>query len=163
MSRVPTQLAVLAPVMTGREDALRAAIAALPEGDGSPFASLPGTHFGRWLVLSRPGPDAVLVFSVVTDLAPADCLRTALDRMEAARGLWAHCRDWPGTDDRAVALEYLERHVVPASLPFATWDAPVERILKGLDIQRRLRSFVLRTGGADPTSLQRAFVEEFGA
>ena len=50
----------LTPVLAGAEAELRALVQSLPTGTASPFASIPGTHFGRWVVLeqlgsSRPG------------------------------------------------------------------------------------------------------------
>jgi hypothetical protein len=157
---IAQQIAVLAPVEPGREEALRAAIAALPTGGASPFARLPGTHFGRWVVLDRPGPDPRLVFSVVADATTTDYLRAAL-RVESFASLWADCLGWPDGDE-VEKVRWLENHLVPATLPFGTNPARVEAITAGLTLSGRLRAFVVTTRTADPRSLRTAFGQDLG-
>ena len=47
-----TQLGLLTAVLDGHEAPLRAALAALPARDESPFAKVRGTHNGRWVVVN---------------------------------------------------------------------------------------------------------------
>ena len=46
-------LTVLTPILDGHEAELTAHLDALPEGEASPLARVPGTHLGRWVVIDQ--------------------------------------------------------------------------------------------------------------
>jgi hypothetical protein len=153
-------VAVLTPVSTGRVPALEAALDGLPTGGASPLAAVPGTHYGRWLVVNRLGPD-MLLFSAVADLSPRDYLPLLYRHLgPVADRIWSHCTGWPGAGDAAVA--WLEAHRIEPSLSFGTWQAGVEEIRAAVALRQRLRAFVLTHQGAKAPALHREFVEEFG-
>ena len=106
-------LTVLTPILDGHAAELTAHLDALPEGDASPLARVPGTHLGRWVVIDqvkyqghgqrrRDSLDASrLLFTSNFDgeLDPyLERLRTGLG--EDADAIWGHCRGYPGHRDR---------------------------------------------------------------
>ncbi len=76
-----------------------------------------------------------------------------------ADDIWSHCAAWPASVDARAA--YLVAHRVHPALEFATWDAPVERVVEALDVRRRVVQLALRAQGLDPASLFAAYRAEF--
>lgn len=166
-----TQLGMLTAVIDGHEEPLRAVIAAIPTHSESPFASVRGTHNGRWVVVntaaspSAPlragGLDApVLMCSAVIDRDPSEWLHDLLRVLgPLADDIWSHCPDWPDRVDEQVG--YLLDRRTRASLDFATWDASVGTIRNALVSRRRIVDFAVRTQGAAGDELLAAYREEF--
>jgi hypothetical protein len=166
-----TQLAMLTAVLDGHEGPLRAVLADIAPHSQSPFASVRGTHNGRWVVVntdaapSAPlragGLDApLLMCSAVIDRDPTEWLHDLLRVLgPLADDIWSHCPDWPGDAGRQVA--YLLDHRTKSSLDFASWDVPVETIREALDERRRIAAFAVRTQGFDADALLTAYREEF--
>lgn len=165
-------LTVLAPVVHGREAALRARLEALPE---RLFDRLEATHFARFVLIEdlpdgSPGADADplrsahLLFSSTFDapLGPyVDALRTEL-ATEAER-IWGCCAGFPGTADPGAFKRYLRHHQLHTGLFFNSYPgATVERVRASLRRRAALQSFVVRAARLEPTRLQAAFLEEFG-
>ena len=167
---MPTQLSILLPVLDGHAPALSEALRAVPI-DGGPFSKVPGTHNGRFaLVDTSPSPAArrragglqapMLMCSATIDVEPAAWLRMFLDVLgPTADDVWSHCPGWSLTVDRVAFL--LDHRVLPA-LEFATWDAPVDRIQRALDVHRRLSALAVRMQGADAATLLAAYRAEMG-
>jgi len=157
---VRSYVGVLAPVAPGRGAPLQAALAGLPTGEASPLARVPATHYGRWLIVDRMGPD-LLLFSAVSDLPWRDYVPVLLHHLgPVADRIWSHCSGWPGADGDAVG--WLNAHAIEPSLSFGTWQAGVEEIRQAVAVRARVLSFVLAHQGDKPAALQRAFVEKFG-
>lgn len=167
---MPTQLSILLPVLDGHAPALTEVLRTVPV-DAGPFSKVPGTHNGRFaLVDTSPSPTArmragglhgpMLMCSATIDIDPAAWLRTFLDVLgPTADAVWAHCEGWALTVDR---VGFLLDHRVPSALEFATWDAPVDRIQRALDVHRRLSALAVRMQGADPATLLAAYRAEMG-
>jgi hypothetical protein len=157
-----TQLSVLTAVLDGHADALRSVVSSLPLGGGSPFASVPGTHNGRFVVVSpRPLAPATFLMCSATFDGPVhrwidDFLRVL---GTTADDIWSHCAAWPAPVDARAA--YLVGHRVQPALEFATWDAPVERVVDALAMRRRVAHIAVRAQGLDPASLLAAYRAEF--
>jgi hypothetical protein len=159
------QLGIHTPLFEGCAADLRREIGALPRGEHSPFAALPGTHFARLTVVEGVRGGSVLVCSAVTDVAPAEFIVAVLTRTgDLPERLWSNCPGWPGMDDVPRAAAWLEEHVVEPTLAFCTWDAPLPRVQAGLALRERLIAFApsVQDLHDDPAALQRAFVEAFG-
>ena len=155
-------LGVLTPVAPGRAKALEATLSGLPKGAGSPLARVPGTHYGRWLVVNRMGPE-LLLFSAVSDTPCRDYLRLLhLHLGPEADLVWSHCTGWPGAGDGDAAVAWLESHAIGPSLSFGTWQASVEQICTAVALRARLLSFAVSHQDREPVALRRAFLEEFG-
>lgn len=148
-------LTVLTPILNGREQALRAALAELPAGHESPLARLPGTHFARWVVVPHRG----LLFSATYDAGDFDYIDEIRSRIpEAAGAVWGHCDGYPGVDDGFA--DYLRRHRVRTGLFVGAYpDAGLEEIKAALALRRRLIRFVLRAQSLPSDELRAAFGE----
>jgi hypothetical protein len=156
-------VAVHAPVFPDCAGELRAIIATLPTGTASPFAVLPGTHYARLVVADGVRGQTVLVCSAVTDVAEHEYLVALLTRTgDLPERLWSLCPGWPGQADVPRAAAWLEAHAVRPTLPFSTYDAPLDRIQDGLALRARLLAFVPSAQDLDPVALLAAFRQEFG-
>ena len=170
-------LTVLTPILDGHATELTAHLDALPEGDASPLARVPGTHLGRWVVLDQlkyqghgqahrdAWSASRLLFTSNFD-GPLDPylerLRTGL--AEDADAIWRHCRGYPGHQDRAGFARWLRAHSLEAALFFAAYgDRTVEQVHADLAERSRLIEFALTSQGLDPAALQRRFLETFRA
>jgi hypothetical protein len=165
-----TQLSILTAVLEGHAEELRSFIASIPPDDASPFASVPGTHNGRWVVVStdasptaplRAGglPAPMLMCSAVIDSPVSRWVDQLLAVLgPRADAIWSHCAGWPAATSQA---EYLLAHRVMPWLTFATWDAPVGTVIDALAAHRRVEQFALRTQGHDAERLFAAYQVEF--
>ncbi len=165
------QLGILTAVCEGREAPLRVALAALPTRSESPFAKVRGTHNGRWVVVNtEASPSAplraggletpVLLCAAVIDRDPSEWLHDLLRVLgDSAEDIWSNCPDWPA--ETSARVEYLLARHTRASLDFASWDAPTDRILRALELRERVAEFATRTQGASRDDLLVAYREEF--
>jgi hypothetical protein len=158
-----TQLSILAAVLEGQADAMRSVIGSIAVRDASPFASVAGTHNGRWVVVTpRPiAPDTVLMCSATID-RPVDEWLADFVRVlgPTADAIWSLCAGWP-RDPRSQTA-WLLAHRVHSSLSFATWDVPAASILDAIAIRERVERFALRVQGLDASGLLAAYREDFG-
>lgn len=146
----------LIPIMRGRELVLRATLGSLPEDGGSPLARVPGTHYGRWLVLDRlpwqgppQRPDPLrcqyLLFSAVHDGdAPGWLNDLAAGLGDDADRVWGDCEGYPG---QAGLAGWLRLHQVKPDLYFSAYDATVDRVLDALLMRAALTAFVVEHQG----------------
>jgi hypothetical protein len=147
-------LTVLTPVKD--EAALRAALGRLPEGGASPFARLPGTHFGRCVVL----PGRQLLFSATHDRGDNYLEQIATGMPGEADEIWGHCEGYPGAADREAFIRYLDEHRVTTNLFVSAYpQATLAEVLQGLDLRQRLGDFAPRAQFLSPDELQAAFRE----
>jgi len=156
-----TQLSILTAVLDGHVDALRSTIEAIPLGDQSPFASVAGTHNGRWVVVTpKPiAPDTLLMSSATIDRPVAEWLVDFLGVLgPTADAIWSHCAGWPSEASRQ--LDWLTTHRVHSALSFATWDVPAAEIIDALATRARVERLVLRAQGLDAPALLAAYREE---
>jgi hypothetical protein len=168
-------LTVLTPILDGHAAELAAHLDALPEGDASPLARVPGTHLGRWVVIDQVKyqghgqrhRDALkasrLLFTSNFDGgldAYLEKLQTGLG--EDADAIWGHCRDYPGRGAGFAA--WLKAHQIEAALFFAAYGGhTVEQVHADLDKRTRLMEFALEAQGLEPDELRSRFMERFPA
>lgn len=160
-----TQLSMLTAVLDGHVEELRSALAALPLGEGSPFARVAGTHNGRWVVVetvpstaapTRVGglPAPMLMCSAVIDRPVGEWVADLLEVLgDGADRIWAHCAGWPAPAER---VAFLLRQVVRPALPFATWDEPVDRVRAALDLHAEVVALAVRSSSMTAAELQAA-------
>ena len=157
-----TQLSILTAVLDGQAVAVREVVSSLPVRDGSPFASVAGTHNGRFVVVSpRPLSPAVFLMCSATIDVP---VRGWVERFLAVLGptadaIWSHCPGWPGP--AGPMIDYLCAHRVHPELEFATWDVPAAAIVEALATRRRVQDLAVRTQGLDVPSLLSAYRKKF--
>ena len=170
-------LTVLTSILDGHAAELTAHLDALPEGDDSPLARVPGTPLGRWVVIDhvryqghgQRHRDALkasrLLFTSNFDGdldAYLEKLRTGLG--EDADAIWGHCRGYPGHEDRAGFAAWLRAHEIEAALFFAAYGGhTVEQVHADLDKRTRLIEFALEAQGLEADELRSRFMERFPA
>ena len=166
-------LTVLTPILDGHAADLTAHLEALPEGEASPLARVPGTHLGRWVVIGQVKHqghgqrhrDALkasrLLFTSNFDgeLDPyLEKLQTGLG--EDADAIWGHCRGYPGRG--AGFARWLKAHQLEAALFFAAYGThTLEQVHANLDKRTRLIEFALEAQGLGPEDLRSRFLERF--
>lgn len=139
---------------------------ALPTGDRSPFADLPGTHNGRFTVVDHrqrgDGFCPLLAVSATVDGEPGPWIDAWLTRLgpDRAEAILGRCAGWPGHDGAAA---WLTDHLVAPTLPFATWEAPVDTIVHALALTDAVRAFALETKLLTPAERKARFLECFGS
>ena len=169
-------LMVWTPVVPGREQGLRDALAALPTGGQSPLARLGGTHFARWLVLDDlpyQGPpqtvehlrNAWLVFVSNHDGGGETYLRRMAELMPAeADAVWSHCVGYPGSADPGSFAAYLQHNRIDTTFFVSAYpDATVPDVRESLDLRAGLLDFACAAESLDDAELQRRFLARFGA
>jgi hypothetical protein len=170
---VAAELCTLTPVASERVEALAAVLAALPGGDESPLARVPGTHFARWVVApwlrgrdgATPVADsACLVFAAEFDHAePEDYLRALREHLpDEVHRVWGHCRGYPGAPDARLGGWLLAHRVRPGFSVRAFPDAEVGELRAAAELRARLGEFALEARQLPPEALKRAWQERFG-
>jgi hypothetical protein len=154
-------LTVITPIARGEEDSLRAYLESLPRRDG-PLANLPGTHLGRWVIVTGLDHEDLerqcLIFTSNFD-GPLDPYMDALCALPEARAIW---RRSSGAGDDLKA--YLLSHRVKTGVFFAAYpQATLEDVERSLDRRERLIDFAVSAQEMDPAQLQAAFDAEFRA
>jgi hypothetical protein len=166
-------LTVVTPILDGHVAELTAHLDALPEGEASPLARVPGTHLGRWVVIDQVKfqghgqrrrdslAAARLLFTSNFDgeLDPyLEQLQTRLG--EDADAVWGHCRGYPGRG--AGFAPWLKAHQIEAALFFAAYGGQtLEQVRANLDKRARAIAFVLEAQGLEPEALKARFMEAF--
>lgn len=166
-------LTVLTPIVDGQAAAAKAAIAALPSGAGSPFASVFGTHVARLTVVDAletkelepdPSSGSFVLFSTDVDGDPAvhvERLRTGLG--EHADRVWGTCAGYPGVSRPRAFGDWMLRHRIPAGFSVMPYPrATVDEVREALAVHRRLVDFALAAPGLEPRALKAAWLRAFG-
>jgi hypothetical protein len=172
-------LMVLTPVKPGEEDALRAYLEGLRDGDGdgdgerSPLQRLPRTHVGRWLILPDLPQDpaatsdhldlAYLLFTAAFDGDRDSYLDELVVALAPEAGeIWGRCVGCPEPAAGGALKRYLTHNQIDAGFFFAAYpQAAVADVVRALDKRERLAAFALRTQGMAAERLQEEFVREF--
>lgn len=169
----------ISPILSGRTEGvihaaeMRSILARLTASkDDSPFARVPGTHFGRWTVL-----DALPQFGFPTqpDLLQAKYLLLVADfdgdrdtwlehlRTKAGdtvRELYQYCVGFPGVQGATAFQQYFQRCQLETTLPFTVFgDDPLPKVLRALDAQRRFVAFARAAQGKSNGDLRAAFAK----
>ncbi|MGA8222808.1 MAG: hypothetical protein WB780_14240 [Candidatus Acidiferrales bacterium] len=171
-------LTILSPIINNgtraasQDLALRQHLSTLANGEHSPFARVPGTHFARLVVMN----DVVFVgnpskidhlgsqyliftsdFDVTVDLDTylrnmAQAIPAELDQ------IWKHCVGYPGAADPNKFAQYMKKCQVTTTFYFADVnDRTRDQTLKALKVKAELSAFVENNQGRPSGELQRAF------
>ena len=167
-------LTVLAPILDGRADELRAHLDGLGDGAASPLARVPGTHIARWVVIDdviyqghgQPKRDTLsprLLFSSNFDGDVGAYLEGLRTGMAAdADAIWSHCRGYPGHADGPAFAAWMRAHMLEAALFFAAYGGmTVEQVHTNLERRRGLLALVLDGQDLPPDDLKARFMETF--
>jgi hypothetical protein len=173
-------LTILSPIIDDANAApshdlqIRAYLAQLSTREDSPFATAPGTHLARLVVMDdviyvgMPSCEEhlkskYLVFesncdgdldSYLTGLAAT--IPTHLD------AIWSHCVGYPtqGAADRQAFIAYMKACQVETTFYFAAVnDQSVSATLRALQTQTAVADFIAAHQGADPATLQSDFLD----
>ena len=168
-------LTVFAPILPGREDELRAHLAAMPVGEESPLARLDQLHLSRIqifdeLVYQHPSQkretlrSSHLLFTSTFDGDLDPYLDAICERIGAeADAWWGHCVGYPGTVDRSAFRQYIRAHKVDTSLfASANQNASVPLVLESLAVRERVVDFAADAQGLDAPALRERFLAAFG-
>jgi hypothetical protein len=158
-------LAVLAPVKQGTRDRLLAALAALDDRQLSPFAMVPGTHFGRWVfVRALKGPAGGLLESegsfllLSAEFDPplptwtASLCREAAAELDAVMG---NCEGFPGSANPVAVTAYFSEHATAAGFTVQGYrQARVEEVHAALALRAALRALAAQADELDGPKLR---------
>jgi hypothetical protein len=169
---VARELSVLTPVLPDRREALAATLAGLPDGEASPLACVPGTHFARWVLAPslRRRTDlgagtACLVFAVEFDHRSAreyleDLCRRVPDEADV---VWRHCAGYPGALDYRFVSWLLGHRIEPGFSIVAFPSATVAEIREALALRERVATFAVAAQRMPAQRLREAWREHVGA
>jgi hypothetical protein len=161
----------MTPVMEGHERELRAYLETFDQRT-SPFAALPQTHFGRWVIIrdwvnNRTQPErdhlgcAYLIFTSNLH-GSIDEYLNALCKLEQAQSIWSHCIGCPTPATGPALKAYLQHNQIHTGFFVAAYkDASVERVQNSLALREQLSAFATSSQGMDPQALKDAFDLEF--
>jgi len=164
----------MTPILEGHESVLTHYLSTLGAGPASPLASVPGTHFARWVVIGDVVNEGVgqkpdhlttgrLLFTSNFDgpVGPyLEQLRRGLGGV--ADAIWGHCGGYPGVGDAGAFAAYMRSHQLESSMFFSAYgDRTVEEVKRSLAARRLLIDFAVRTQGLAGAELQAAFRETF--
>jgi hypothetical protein len=166
-------LTVVSPVLDGHATQLTAHLDALPEGEDSPLARVPGTHLGRWVVIDQVKyqghgqrhRDALKASRLLFTSNFDGELEPYLEQLQAHLGedadaIWSHCVGYPGRG--AGFAPWLKAHQLEAALFFAAYgDQTLEQVHANLAKRARLIEFALEAQGLPPDDLRSRFLERF--
>lgn len=166
-------LTVLAPIMPGAEDDLRAYLEGLRDA-GSPLARLPRTHFGRWVIVPDFVHDpkqrrkdklgcAYLLFTATFDGPLGSYLDELCELDPEAERIWGRCIGAPAPARGPELKAYLLHNQINTGLFFSAYpDASVEQVRQSLDKRAKTIAVAVRGQSMDAASMQQAFLDEFG-
>jgi hypothetical protein len=161
----------MTPVMDGHERDLRAYLEAFDQHT-SPFAALPQTHFGRWVIIrdwvnSRAQPEhdhlgcPYLIFTSNLH-GSIDEYLDALCSLPQAEAIWSHCIGCP-TPAKGQALKaYLLHNQLDTGFFVAAYpNASVAQVQSSLALREQLSAFATSSQGMDPQTLKDKFDAAF--
>jgi hypothetical protein len=164
-------LCALTPLSREVEEQVRAALAALPAGEQSPFAEIAGTHFARFVwvphLKDRQGHQldatSYLLFAAEFDGSREEYLRN-LAAAPALRSVWSHCDGCPeGPSGSAFADYLLEHRIEPGYSVVGYPGATVAEVRASLALEKQLDEFFRGAQGLEPSELKRSWCETFPA
>jgi hypothetical protein len=155
----------ITPIKPRRVTALRKKLERL-DAKGSPFAKLPRTHFGRWVILPdfyETDPEVVaqyLIFSVCFDGERDSYLHDLAANIPAeAKAIWSECAGVDAADPNDL-VRYLKANQIECGQYFSAYGhttvAEVRRVLRQ---QQAMRDLAVRQYDLTPAQLQAEFVE----
>lgn len=162
----------MTPILAGEEAGLRTYLESFTQLS-SPFASLPQTHFGRWVILpdwvdsAQPQKDSLrsqyLIFTSNFD-APLEGYLDELCSLREAGEIWRRCAGCPEPAGGERLKAYLLHNQIDIGFFVAAYkDHTVAEVKDALALRERLMSFAVCVQGLDASALQSEFSAEFGS
>jgi hypothetical protein len=161
-------LSVMSAIRSGHEQPVRAALDDFKGYEASPFAQVPGTHGGRFVVLNALGTGdptsrkrlrpTRLLFSAVID-GPADAWLWGLFEKQgsAFEEVWHHCVGWPERTDSTARACWLLDQRLPITHAIVGNDATVAEIRRGLALRDALRDVASEPADRPPAELRAVY------
>ncbi len=151
---------------------IRNYLATLPTDGNSPFASAPGTHLARLVVMDdviyvgMPACEEhlkskYLVFESNCD-EDLDAYFTGLAKKipQQLDAIWSHCTGYPGATDVPALMKYMKACQIETTFFFAAVnDKSVTETLIALQTQRAVADFIATHQNVDAAQTQREFIE----
>lgn len=169
-------LTILSPIINNgsrpaaQDLALRHHLSKLANGEHSPFAKVPGTHFVRLVVMDDvvfvgyPARDdhlksQYLICTMDFDGPLEPYLQTLARTIPAElNAIWKHCVGYPGAADTGKFAEYMKKCQVETTLYFSDVnDRTLDQTLKALLVKTAVTAFVERYQGQPASVVQQAF------
>jgi hypothetical protein len=164
------------PIKPGSEDELRAYLEGM-RTPGSPFAKLPRTHFGRFVIVKdffndpaygqREPEHLDLPYLIFTSNFDGE-LDSYLDELcevlaPEAQEIWGRCVGCPEQASGEALKAYLKHNQIDCGFFYAAYGAyTVAQVREALAQRDQLIRFATRTQGTEAAELQRGFLAEFG-
>jgi hypothetical protein len=150
---------------------IRAYLAKLSTREDSPFATAPGTHLARLVVMDdviyvgMPACEEHLKSKYLVFESNCDGdLDTYLNGLAASipeplDAIWSHCVGYPGAANRQAFVSYMKACQLETTFYFAAVnDKSVPQTLRALQTQAAAADFIAAHQGADPATLQQDFL-----
>jgi hypothetical protein len=169
-------LTILSPILGGytkevaHDMILRKYLSHMPNGEHSPFAKVPGTHFARLVVMDdvvfvgSPTQEehlnsAYLVFTSDFDGDLDNYLQSMASVIpEVLDAIWSNCVGYPGAGDVGKFTEYMKKCQVTTTFYFADVnDKTLGQTLTALMIKSEVADFIALNQGQPAATLQQAF------
>jgi hypothetical protein len=168
-------LTVLTPIVPGEEAALAGYLQALTH-DTSPFAKLPRTHFGRWVVVpglvtakNQPKPEKLstqyLLFTSNFDGPRDSYLDDLCEKLAAeAQEIWGRCAGCPKPATGPELKRYLLHNQIRTGFFYAAYpDATVPKVHASIALREKAIALARDGQSMSPAELQQAFTASFGS
>jgi hypothetical protein len=168
-------LTILSPIIRDRTGvahdlAIRKYLSRMSNGEHSPFAKVPGTHFARLVVmddvvfvgsptLEEHLKSAYLAFTSDFD-GDLDSYLQSMARSipSVLDAIWEHCVGYPRSTDAGKFTEYMKKCQVTTTFYFADVnDRTLGQTLKALQVKSELAAFVVENQGQAAGTLRQAF------
>jgi hypothetical protein len=168
-------LTVITPIQPGAEDELTNHLQRLTH-ESSPFAKLPRTHFGRWVVVpgfvqaeGQPKPDLLSTqYLLFTSNFDGD-RDSYLDHLCGALGdeaaaIWGRCVGCPSPASGAELKAYLLHNQVRTGFFYAAYpEATVPTVQAAIGVREKMIALARDTQGFEAAQVQQAFDAAFGS
>lgn len=151
---------------------IRKYLAGLCTREGSPFALAPGTHLARLVVMDDvifvgvPVQEEhlnskYLIFEANIDGDRDGYLHGLAEAVpQHLDAIWMHCVGYPGAANRQAFVDYMKACQLTTTFYFAAVNnKTVPETLRALQVQTAVGDFIAAHQGAEPATLQRAFLE----
>ena len=169
-------LTVLAPILPGHAGDLGEAVRGFGRGPDSPFAAVPGLHFGRWVIVpqliwepvgqepSERLASQYLLFSTSSTGTLDQHLAALRTHMpDACDTVFGHCVNYPGARAASDFDAWLRRGQLHTSLFHAGYPhASPEEVRAAVALRDELVTYALEAQELTPADAQSRYLERFG-
>ena len=161
----------MTPVVPGQEAELRACLERLSQAR-SPLARLPGTHFGRFVIVDQLEPEgerdpvvlpcSMLIFTACYDGAQDPFLDALVRELATeAREIWGRCIGCHDPSGAALRDYLLHNQINSGFFVSGYKDASLPTVRSALENRAKVTDLAVRGQTMSPSELRRAFESEF--